>query len=89
MMVGDGAHLEVDQVMRTNGEQVRGPGNLKLLDLGRAPYVSYGVKYIDLVSLGAHLEVEVEPSDGVAVPEHPIINELWLNLFVLSNLIGI
>ena len=29
----------------------RGPVNLKLLDLGRAPYVLYGVKYIDLVSL--------------------------------------
>ena len=28
-----------------------GPVNLKLLDLGRAPYVLYGVKYIDLVSL--------------------------------------
>ena len=27
------------------------PANLKLLDLGRAPYVLYGVKYIDLVSL--------------------------------------
>ena len=27
------------------------PVNLKLLDLGRAPYVLYGVKYIDLVSL--------------------------------------
>ena len=28
-----------------------GPVNLKLLDLIRAPYVLYGVKYIDLVSL--------------------------------------
>ena len=28
-----------------------GPDNLTLLDLGRAPYVLYGVKYIDLVSL--------------------------------------
>ena len=27
--------------------------NLKLLDLGRVPYVVYGVKYIDLVSLDA------------------------------------
>ena len=28
-----------------------GPSNLKLLDLSRAPYVLYGVEYIDLVSL--------------------------------------
>ena len=41
-----------------NGEQahlfpaaVDGRVNLKLRDLGRVPYVSYGVKYIDLVSL--------------------------------------
>ena len=27
------------------------PANLNLLDLGRVPYVSYGAKYIDLVSL--------------------------------------
>ena len=39
------------------------------LDLGRAPYVSYGVKYIDLVSLElkmllaccAHLDVSRAP----------------------------
>ena len=30
--------------------------NLKLLDLGRTPYVVYGVKYIDLVSLMTHYE---------------------------------
>ena len=34
---------------------------VELLDLGRAPYVLYGVKYIDLVSLGAtNLEVAAE-----------------------------
>ena len=27
--------------------------NLEILDLSRAPYVSYGVKFIDLVSLDA------------------------------------
>ena len=29
------------------------PANLKFFDLNRAPYVLYGVKYIDLVSLDA------------------------------------
>ena len=32
-------------------EQAHGHGNLKLLGLGHAPYVLYGVEYIDLVSL--------------------------------------
>ena len=31
----------------------RRPANLTLLDLSRAPYVLYGVKYIGLVSLDA------------------------------------
>ena len=36
--------------VRPHADDAR-PVNLKLLDLGRAPYALYGVKYIDLVSL--------------------------------------
>ena len=36
------------QARRTSGTW---PVNLTLLDLSRAPYVLYGVEYIDLVSL--------------------------------------
>ena len=38
-------------VLQLNQAALMQPVNLKLLDLGRAPYVLYGVKYIDLVSL--------------------------------------
>ena len=46
--------------MFTKHSKQDGPVNLKLLDLSLAPYGLYGVKYIDLVSLGAARPVNLK-----------------------------
>ena len=49
IMVGDELKMEYDGEMHKPWSGV-GTSKLKSLDLGRAPYVLYCVKYIDLVS---------------------------------------
>ena len=51
--------------------------NLKLLDLGRVPYVSYGVKYIDPVSLCV-------PAGGASIPNYiapPFVSK-WRKIWI-------
>ena len=65
-----------DKTLRGNDRvrivRIARPVNLKLLDLGRAPYVSYGVKYIDPVSLDATLHTILlsGASTAFGVPAH-------------------
>ena len=49
------------------------PVNLKRLDLGRAPYVLYGVKYVDLVSL----EVAQASQSQILTSSRPFLSK-WL-----------
>ena len=68
---------------RHRGSGLRGSkswhGNLKLLDLGPATYVLYGVKYIDLVSLDGAVQF---PSNLC-----PILTEVLINIKLVTSII--